>query len=150
MRQIRMSSVFRRVATAGAAAVVAAPLLVTAAPAQASTTPEVFRFVPIRLEVKDIEDAWPDNADEPRMYYNDAVWAGVVRRGNVPGYMIPSTNFVGHTMAIDLWERDWGWVDSNHLGENTIGAYPLNEERRVEFASDWWDYELVYRVERVS
>jgi hypothetical protein len=100
--------------------------------------------------VNDIEDAWPDDADEPRMYYNNVVWASVVRRGAVPGYLIPSTDFVGHTMTIRLWERDWGWLDKNDLGENTISPYPLDEERRVEFASDWWDYELVFRVELVS
>jgi hypothetical protein len=149
MHQIRKSSVIRRAAAVGAAAVVAVPLLMTAAPAQAST-PEVFRFVPIRLEVDDIEDAWPDDADEPRMYYGNAVWASVVRRGDVSGDLIPPTNFVGYSMVIDLWERDWGWVDSNRLGKNTVGAFPLNQERSVEFTSDWWDYELYYRVEKVS
>ncbi|MGI5380439.1 hypothetical protein ACQEV2_40660 [Streptomyces sp. CA-251387] len=106
---------------------------------------ETYTFVPIRLTVHDIEDAWPDSRDEPRMYYGNAVWAGVVAKG---GQItdIPSVDFTGTSVSVDLWERDGGWTDNNHLGHQIATISQLDQELEMKFKSDWWDYELKYKV----
>jgi hypothetical protein len=107
---------------------------------QASTA-QVYTFVPIHLQVNDIEDAWPDWADEPRMYYGGAVWADVVSYGGYQGIIDP-VDFTGSTMRVDLWERDRGWTDSNYLGGETVTSQNLGQELELKFKSYWWDYVL--------
>jgi len=128
--------------------------LAFAAPSQAQAAEHELQ--PIRLIVHDTEDGWPDNRDEPRMYYGGQTWAGLV--GNpwtVDGAELPTARFTGSTMRIDLWERDNGWTDHNLLGSvNVYGEVtPGGEERYAHFggwAGSNWHYELVYRVAQVS
>ncbi|MGP3928304.1 hypothetical protein [Streptomyces sp. 8N616] len=121
----------------------------TAQAAQGGTAREeaaqVYIFVPIRLTVHDIEDGWPDSADEPRMYYGDAVWADVVQRGGQITTIDP-VDFTGTSLSVDLWERDAGWTDNNHLGHDTATISQLDQELEMTFKGDWWDYELKYKV----
>ena len=126
------------------AGLAAASLAFGSAPAQASDA-TIYTFVPIQLTVHDIEDGWLDWKDEPRMYYGGAVWADVVSRGGYEG-VIPSVDFTGPTMRVDLWERDRDWVDSNFLGGETVTNQHLNGERTLRFQGDWWEYELRYKV----
>lgn len=126
----------------------------TVTPAQAASAPStsavhVYRFTPIRLTVYDIEDGWPDSQDEPRMYYGTATWADSVRVGGYPR-AIPSVLFTGTSMSVDLWERDGGWTDHNHLGWATVTNDLLGQEKWLRFKTSYYDYEIVYKVELVS
>ena len=134
-----------------AAVAVVAGALALAAPSQAQASP-VYEYQPIRLIVHDIEDWWPDNRDEPRMYYGGHTWADVVyNRETVDGARMPTARFTGSAMRIDLWERDNNWLDNNFLGSTLVQA-SVNEERHVTFGSrtNGYEYELVYRVVQVG
>jgi hypothetical protein len=132
-------------AIVAASASVLTPL--AAVPAHAAEP--TYRFTPIRMTVYDIEDAWPDTKDEPRLYYGGAVWADIVGVGGYSGSIEPVT-FTGSTMSFDLWERDNGWTDHNHLGYTLVDTTQLNQERALRFHTSWWNYEFTYKVERVS
>lgn len=117
----------------------------TAAPASAT---EQYTFVPVRMTVHDIEDWWPDTQDEPRMYYGSTPsWAGVVREKSTVTNL-PSAHFTGPHMRVDLWERDNGWYDSNHLGRFNATSDLLDQEREWHFIGNGFHYELVYKVVR--
>jgi len=121
--------------------------LATVSTAHASTEP-VYTFVPIRLTVHDIQDndvfPWWDNRDEPHMYYGNTEWADVVYRGGT--YGIPSVDFTGSSISVDLWERDGGWIDTDHLGFETASVAQLNQELEMKFKANSWDYELKYKI----
>jgi hypothetical protein len=110
-----------------------------------------YRFIPIRLTVHDIEDGWGDNYDEPRMYYSGQTFATtIINKGTVDGSEMPQATFTGSQMQFDLWERDNGWNDNNKLGTAFITSARLGEEQSVAFRQGgYYDYELVYKVERL-
>jgi len=141
-------SAFRRAVLASSSALALSASLFAAAPAQASTQ-DLYTFVPIRLTVHDIEDSWPDWRDEPRMYYGGAVWVDVVARGGYPG-VIPNVDFTGPHMFVDLWERDGGWSDNNHLGFAVVTSDLLGQEKLLRFKTSWYDYEIAYKVVRTG
>ena len=135
-------NLLRRAAATATALGVSSGVVLTATPAQATDT---YTFVPIRLTVYDIEDWW-DTHDEPRMYYGGAVWADSVQKGGYPG-VIPPVNFSGTMMSVDLWERDGGWTDNNHLGWATVTNDQLNQEKTLRFKSAGnYDYEIAYKI----
>lgn len=151
-RSRAMRSAVALVTSLGVAAGVGTATMSTANAATATASmsaSETYRFVPIRLTVHDIEDGWPDWKDEPRMYYGGTAWADVVSRGGYPG-TIPAVTFTGPHMFVDLWERDGGWTDSNHLGFAVITSDLLGQEKLLRFKTSWYDYEIAYKVVKAS
>jgi hypothetical protein len=140
---MRITTALTRIGITAAAAL--ATGLIAAPASAASAADQTYTFVPIHLQVDDIEDAWPDWADEPRMYYGGAVWADVVQYGGYSG-VIPPVDFTGSTMRVDLWERDRNWTDSNYLGGETVTSYNLGQEQELRFHNYWWSYTLRYKV----
>lgn len=156
---MRIQPIRTAIASAAAIAALLGGVTVPASAAQASATAagnahravQTYTFIPIRLTVWDIEDGWPDTTDEPHMVYGPGGdWKAIVRPGAYPGVIDP-VDFTGSTITVDLWERDNGWTDNNHLGFQTVTVTPenLGQEMRLSFKSNGWngyDYEFWYKV----
>jgi hypothetical protein len=145
-RQTRIKHPFlRRTATATALGLSSA-VLFAATPAQAEEA--TYTFIPMQLDVYDIEDWWPDTHDELKMVYAGTTWMQTLPRGSYTDMFTPA-NFTGSHMSLNLWERDRG-VDNNHLGEADITADSLGQERFIRFKTDWYDYQIKYKVVRAT
>lgn len=88
--------------------------LAVAAPSQAQT----FEVKPYSLQVHDIEDWWPDNADEVFMTYGGQPWSGSIVNGGTAFGPFSAVTAYG-SMRVDMYEQD---SYRKHLGTRYV--YP--------------------------